>query len=65
MKSLEEIRVALQQVRLEVVAADTGLSFHTLSRYAKGKVSDPPMDSIQRISDWIENNEEKLVGSAR
>lgn len=57
MKNLDEIRDALQNHRLEVVAADTGLSFHTVSRYAKGKVSDPPMDSIQRISDWLSKNE--------
>lgn len=55
--SMDEIRKALQGHRLEVVAAETGLSYNTVRRYASGVVVNPPMESVQRLSDWLTRQE--------
>lgn len=54
LKSLEEIRRALQSHRPEIVAAETGLHYNTVRRYASGVVINPPLESVQRISEWLE-----------
>lgn len=57
MKGLNEIQKALALHRLEVVAAETGLSYNTVRRYATGVVVSPPLESVQRLSDWLSNHE--------
>jgi len=57
MKSMEEIAAALSAVRLEVAAAETGLSYFTLLRYRDGRVTHPPHASVVRLSEWIEKGE--------
>lgn len=57
MKTIEEIQEGLQAHRLEVVAAETGLSYGTLRRYAAGYPKRPAFDTIQRLSDWLEKKE--------
>lgn len=57
MRSIEEIRRALQGHRLEVVAAETGLSYNTVRRYAAGVVVSPPLESVQRLSEWLARQE--------
>lgn len=54
---LETIQNALRSHRLEVVAAETGLSYPTVRRYVDGKVTQPPLDTMQRLSDWLEAHE--------
>lgn len=51
--SLEKIREKLKDHRLEVVAAETGLSYNTVRRYAAGIVTTPPLESVQLISGWL------------
>lgn len=57
MKSMEEIREALGRHRLEVVAAETGLSYNTVRRYAAGIPTRPPLESMQRLSEWLAKQE--------
>lgn len=62
MRNLNLIKEALQTVRLEEVAAGTGLSYFTLLRYRKGTVTRPPLETVQLISDWLDRKEE-LAGT--
>lgn len=56
MMSLEEIREALGGVRLEVVAAETGLSYGTVRMIRSGIASNPTLRTLQLLSDWITKN---------
>lgn len=54
--TMQEIQRALgsPDVRLEEVAADTGLSYSTVARYARGGVSEPPHSVVQKLTAWLE-----------
>lgn len=54
MKTPEEIQEALQDARLEDVAAETGLSYFTLVRYRAGNFKRPSHDTVSRLSEWME-----------
>lgn len=54
MRSMEQIRKELKNHRLEVVAAETGLSYNTVRRYAAGIVAKPPLESVQLIDGWLD-----------
>jgi transcriptional regulator with XRE-family HTH domain len=54
MRDMEQIRRELQDHRLEVVAAETGLSYNTVRRYATGVVTNPPLESVQLLSGWLD-----------
>lgn len=57
MKTIEEIQEGLTRHRLEVVAAETGLSYGTVRRYAAGIPTRPAFDTVQRLSEWLEQKE--------
>lgn len=60
MRTVDEITEALAApgVRLEEVAAETGLSFNTVRLYAKGKAAaNPRFSSIRLLSEWLDKRE--------
>lgn len=57
MRTVEEIRKGLEGVRLEVVAAETGLSYGTVRRYARGVETSSRTVSIRLLSDWLDAQE--------
>lgn len=59
MRTVEEIRQGLEGVRLEVVAAETGLSFNTVRRYARGDATpaNSRHTSIRLLSEWLDGQE--------
>lgn len=63
MKTVEEIQQELRAHRLEVVAAETGLSYGTVRRYARGIPTRPPLDTMRRLSEWLSSHEP--AGAAR
>lgn len=62
MKTLEEIKEGLADHRLEVVAAETGLSYGTVRRYAAGIPTRPAYDTVQLLSEWLEAHTGKTKG---
>lgn len=54
MMSLEEVRRALQRVKIPVAAIETGLAPQTIYRVVN-KQGEPSYDTIKRLSDWIES----------
>ena len=58
-RTMEQIQRDLAAHRLEVVAADTGLSYNTVRRYAAGVVRTPPYESMRLISEWLDRQESK------
>jgi hypothetical protein len=70
MMNLTRIQEELRRHRLEVVAAETGLSYNTVRRYASGVVGELPEDSRRiplswrLISEWLEQRAEKTVAAA-
>jgi hypothetical protein len=65
MMSPEEIREALRAHRLEVVAAETGLAYNTVRRYASGVVIDPPLSTLTALSEWLTANAGRETAAAR
>lgn len=63
MYTLEEISEALRAARLEEVAHHTGLNYFTLVRYRSGQVKQPPLDTVQRISAWMDERGEGATAS--
>lgn len=61
MFTLQEIQQRLAAHRLEVVAAETGLSFMTVGRYAAGRVRNPPVASVEKLSEWLRANEGRVT----
>lgn len=57
MLTAQEIMEALAPYRLEAVAADTGLAFNTVRRYASGRVVDPPQSTLSKLTAWIQAEE--------
>lgn len=53
MLTLEEIQAALQDLRPEVVAADTGLAASTVYKYRAGKITDPPHETMRVLSEYL------------
>jgi hypothetical protein len=62
MMTLDEIQEGLAAHRLEVVAADTGLSYGTVRRYASGIVTNPPLRNVQLLSEWLAKQGEGAEG---
>lgn len=65
MLSTEEIQQALQGHRLEVVAADTGLSYNTIRRLATGKAEQPHYTTLRLVSEWLVANNGRVTEVAR
>jgi DNA-binding phage protein len=53
MMTLEQIRDGLRDRKLKMVAKETGLHYHTLLRIAQDKDTNPTIDTVQRISDYL------------
>lgn len=51
--TLEQIADALQDVRPEAVAAETGLAASTVYKYRAGKITDPPLQTVRILSDYL------------
>lgn len=64
MMTSAEIREALAGHRLEVVAAETGLAFNTVRRYASGLVVDAPQSTLEKLTAWIRANEGRVTALA-
>lgn len=58
MRSLTEIQRELQNHRLEVVAAETGLAYNTVRRYATAVVKEPPHWCMELLNDWLDKQAE-------
>lgn len=56
MMTLDEIRHALQDRNLSIVAQKTGLHYQTIWRIARGARPDFTYDTIRRVSEYIEGN---------
>ena len=54
MRTVDEIAGALKGARLEEVAVETGLSYFTLVRYRARRVVRPSLDTVQRLSTWLD-----------
>lgn len=59
MMSLKEISKALKGQRLVVVAADTGLSYPTIQKLAKGDIENYALDTVRRVSDYLLSTKRK------
>lgn len=64
MRTLTEIQVELQKHRLEVVAAETGLAYNTVRRYAAAIVKAPPHRCMELLNDWLDEQETKAGAAA-
>jgi DNA-binding phage protein len=53
MMTLEQIRDGLRDRKLKMVAKETGLHYHTLLRIAQDEDTNPTIDTVQRISDYL------------
>jgi len=54
MYTLEQVRTALQDRQLSTVAEATGLSYDTVWRVARGKVSAVSYDTVRRLSEYLQ-----------
>ncbi len=57
LKTVEEIQQGLRSHRAEIVAAETGLHYNTVRKYAGGRVLRPSLETVQRLSGWLEKQE--------
>jgi len=57
MMTLDEIRTALKDRRLSVVAEKTGLHYNTLYSLMRGENPDPRLSTMQTLSDYLEGAE--------
>jgi hypothetical protein len=64
MRTLDEMQKELRKHRLEVVAADTGLAYNTVRRYATAVVKDPPHRCMELLNDWLDAQETKAGAAA-
>lgn len=53
MMTLEQVQNALTDRRLPVVAKETGLSYFTVRRVAKGEDQRVTYETIKRLSDYL------------
>lgn len=53
MLSLPEIQERLGRACIARAARKTGLAYHTVYRISKGKVTNPNLDTMVRLSDWL------------
>ena len=53
MLSLDEISKALQGCDLTAVAYHTGMHINTIRRYRDGDVTDPPLETVRKLSDYL------------
>jgi len=51
--TLDEIQKALEPLRPEVVAAETGLSISTIYKYRDGRAKNPPLETVRKLSDYL------------
>ena len=51
--SLEQIRKALEDRRLRVVARETGLHYQTLYRIVNDETKDPVLSTVKLLSDYL------------
>lgn len=65
MMSAEEIQRGLQGHRLEVVAAETGLSYNTIRRLATGRAEQPHYTTLRLVSEWLTANAGRETAAAR
>lgn len=56
MMTLEQIKQALQDRRLTIVAKRTGLSYDTIRRIKSGE-GDYHISTLKKISDYLEGNQ--------
>jgi hypothetical protein len=59
--TVDEIRDALKDRRISVVADATGLTYPTIKRLADGLDVDFSMKTIQKISDYILNDARTII----
>lgn len=64
MRTMEEIRAGLRQHRLEVVAAETGMSYTTVCNYLSGRVKNPRVVYLRVLNDWLDEQETKAASAA-
>jgi DNA-binding phage protein len=51
--SLEQIKKALEDRRLRVVARETGLHYQTLYRIVNDETKDPVLSTVKLLSDYL------------
>jgi hypothetical protein len=51
--TLDEIRTRLVGLNESEVSYRTGLHVNTIRRYRAGLVTDPPLDTLRRLSDYL------------
>lgn len=54
MMTLDQIRLALADRKLTVVAEKTGLHYNTLYSLMRGENPDPRLSTIKTLSDYLE-----------
>jgi DNA-binding phage protein len=59
--TLEQIRAGLADRKLKVVAKETGLHYHTLLRIAQDEDTNPTIDTVQRISEYLTKNAKAVL----
>ena len=62
MLTLDEIQKALEGCDLTAVAFHTGLHFNTIRRYRDGRITDPPLDTVQKLSEYLTEGSAKKHG---
>lgn len=53
MMTIDEIRAALQDRRLTVIAAQTGLHYNTISAIKRGDQTNPQYDTMIKLSTYL------------
>jgi transcriptional regulator with XRE-family HTH domain len=53
MMTIDEIRTALQDRRLTVIAAQTGLHYNTISAIKRGEQINPQYDTMIKLSTYL------------
>jgi transcriptional regulator with XRE-family HTH domain len=53
MMTIDEIRAALQDRRLTVIAAQTGLHYNTVSAIKRGEQTNPQYDTLIKLSTYL------------
>lgn len=64
MRTMEEIRDELKRHRLEVVAAEAGMSYNTVRNYAAGRVRRPRPLYLRALNDWLDRQETEASAAA-
>lgn len=54
--NVAELQEYLSECDVTTVAKETGLSFPTVNNIARGRKVNPTIDTLQRLSDWVDDN---------